>query len=55
MMTRLSGRDAWDFEFLGMSRQPFIKTNYPHHEGIWGELICRSFFVNNLYLIDPYQ
>ena len=37
LMTMLSGRDAWDFEFLGMTRQPFIKTNYPHHEGIWGE------------------
>jgi len=36
-VTTLSGRDAWDFEFLGMTRQPFIKTNYPHHEGIWGE------------------
>ena len=35
-MTTLSGRDAWDFQFLGMTRQPFIKTNYPHHEGIWG-------------------
>ena len=38
VMTTLSGRDAWDFEFLGMTRQPFIKTNYPHHEGIWGKL-----------------
>jgi len=37
LMTTLSGRDAWDFQFLGMTRQPFIKTNYPHHEGIWGE------------------
>ena len=35
-MTGLSGRDAWDFQFLGMTTQPFIKTNYPHHEGIWG-------------------
>ena len=35
-MTGLSGRDAWDFKFLGMTTQPFIKTNYPHHEGIWG-------------------
>eukprot|EP00584_Thalassiosira_punctigera_P004155 CAMPEP_0172527824 /NCGR_PEP_ID=MMETSP1067-20121228/2394_1 /TAXON_ID=265564 ORGANISM="Thalassiosira punctigera, Strain Tpunct2005C2" /NCGR_SAMPLE_ID=MMETSP1067 /ASSEMBLY_ACC=CAM_ASM_000444 /LENGTH=217 /DNA_ID=CAMNT_0013311633 /DNA_START=59 /DNA_END=709 /DNA_ORIENTATION=+ len=35
-MTQLSGRDAWDFLMLGMTRQPFIKTNYPHHEGIWG-------------------
>jgi len=35
-MTGLSGRDAWDFQFLGMTKQPYIKTNYPHHEGIWG-------------------
>ena len=35
-MTGLSGRDAWDFQYLGMTSQPFIKTNYPHHEGIWG-------------------
>ena len=35
-MTGLSGRDAWDFQFLGMTAQPYIKTNYPHHEGIWG-------------------
>jgi hypothetical protein len=35
-MTQLSGRDSWDFKFLGMTKQPFIKTNYPHHEGIWG-------------------
>ena len=35
-LTELSGRDAWDYEFLGMTLQPYIKTNYPHHEGIWG-------------------
>ena len=35
-LTELSGRDAWDYEFLGMTSQPYIKTNYPHHEGIWG-------------------
>ncbi|KAL7529428.1 hypothetical protein ACHAWF_002973 [Thalassiosira exigua] len=34
-LTGLSGRDAWDFKFLGMTKQPYIKTNYPHHEGIW--------------------
>jgi hypothetical protein len=21
---------------MGMSNHPFIKANYPHHEGIWG-------------------
>ena len=31
-----AARDEWDFEFLGMTNHPFIKTNYPHHEGIWG-------------------
>lgn len=36
MMTTMSGRDAWDFQYLGITKQPFIKTNYPHHEGIWG-------------------
>ncbi len=34
--TGLSARDEWDFKFLGMTNQPFIKANYPHHEGIWG-------------------
>mmetsp|Transcript_2173 Transcript_2173/g.4737 ORF Transcript_2173/g.4737 Transcript_2173/m.4737 type:complete len:535 (+) Transcript_2173:251-1855(+) len=36
MMTTMSGRDAWDFKYLGMTNQPYIKTNYPHHEGVWG-------------------
>ena len=31
-----AAKDEWDFEFLGMSNHPFIKANYPHHEGIWG-------------------
>jgi hypothetical protein len=31
-----AARDEWDFEFLGMTNHPFIKANYPHHEGIWG-------------------
>ena len=35
-LTGLSARDEWDFKFLGMTNQPFIKANYPHHEGIWG-------------------
>merc|ERR1712085_172231 len=29
-------KDEGDFAFLGMSNHPFIKANYPHHEGIWG-------------------
>jgi len=35
-LTGLSARDEWDFAFLGPTNQPFIKANYPHHEGIWG-------------------
>eukprot|EP00565_Helicotheca_tamesis_P008478 CAMPEP_0185725286 /NCGR_PEP_ID=MMETSP1171-20130828/1580_1 /TAXON_ID=374046 /ORGANISM="Helicotheca tamensis, Strain CCMP826" /LENGTH=402 /DNA_ID=CAMNT_0028393371 /DNA_START=84 /DNA_END=1292 /DNA_ORIENTATION=+ len=35
-LTGLPAKDEWDFEFLGMSNHPFIKANYPHHEGIWG-------------------
>ena len=35
-LTGLSARDEWDFKYLGMTNQPFIKANYPHHEGIWG-------------------
>jgi hypothetical protein len=35
-LTGLSARDEWDFKYLGMTNQPFIKCNYPHHEGIWG-------------------
>mmetsp|Transcript_17720 Transcript_17720/g.38284 ORF Transcript_17720/g.38284 Transcript_17720/m.38284 type:complete len:549 (+) Transcript_17720:92-1738(+) len=29
-------KDEWDFAYMGMSNHPFIKGNYPHHEGIWG-------------------
>lgn len=35
-LTALPAKDEWDFEFLGDSNHPFIKANYPHHEGIWG-------------------
>lgn len=35
-LTGLSARDEWDFMFLGSTNQPFVKANYPHHEGIWG-------------------
>lgn len=35
-LTGWSAKDEWDFEFLGMSNHPFIKANFPHHEGIWG-------------------
>ena len=35
-LTGWPARDEWDFEYLGDSNHPFIKANYPHHEGIWG-------------------
>ncbi len=35
-LTGLSARDEWEFAFLAHTNQPFIKANYPHHEGIWG-------------------
>jgi len=35
-LTGWPAKDEWDFEFLGTSNHPFIKANYPHHEGIWG-------------------
>ena len=36
ILVNKAARDEWDFEFLGMTNHPFIKANYPHHEGIWG-------------------
>jgi len=35
-LTGLPTKDEWDFENLGITNEPFIKANYPHHEGIWG-------------------
>ena len=35
-LTGLTAKDEWDYKYLGMTNQPFIKSNYPHHEGIWG-------------------
>lgn len=32
----LPAKDEWDFAYQGQSNHPFIKANYPHHEGIWG-------------------
>ncbi|KAL7539020.1 hypothetical protein ACHAXR_008974 [Thalassiosira sp. AJA248-18] len=29
-------KDEWSFAYGGMSNHPFIKANYPHHEGFWG-------------------
>lgn len=35
-LTGLPAKDEWDFEYLGITNHPFIKANYPHHEGVWG-------------------
>ena len=34
-LTGLATKDEWDVEYLGLTNDPFIKTNYPHHEGLW--------------------
>jgi len=34
-LTGWPAKDEWDFVFNGLSNHPFIKANYPHHEGIW--------------------
>ena len=31
----IAAKSEWDFKYVGMSNHPFIKVNYPHHEGIW--------------------
>ncbi len=35
-LTGMATRDSWAYETFGMSNHPFIKTNYPHHDGTWG-------------------
>ena len=35
-LTGLPAKDEWDFKHLGITNEPFIKANYPHHEGTWG-------------------
>ena len=30
-LTGWAAKDEWDFKFLGMTNNPFIKANYPHH------------------------
>jgi len=29
-LTGWAANDEWDFEYLGMTTNPFIKANYPH-------------------------
>ncbi len=33
-LTGWPAKDEWDFKYLGYSNHPFIKANYPHHEGM---------------------
>ncbi len=30
-LTGWAAKDEWDFEHLGISNEPFVKANYPHH------------------------
>ena len=39
-LTGLPARDEWDYVFQGPGNHPFIKANYPHHEGIWVSGYC---------------
>ena len=39
-LTGWAAKDEWDFKFLGMTNNPFIKANYPHHGAYWQ----KSFF-----------
>ena len=34
-LTGWPARDEWDFFYEGPTNHPFIKSNYPHHEGYW--------------------
>ena len=35
-LTGITAKDEWEFDYSGITNHPFIKSNYPHHEGIWG-------------------
>ena len=35
-LTGWPARDEWAYETFGMSNHPFIKSNYPHYDGVWG-------------------
>lgn len=35
-LTGWSAKDEWDLFQKGLTNEPFIKSNYPHHEGVWG-------------------
>ena len=34
-LTGWAAKDEWAYTYLGMSNHPFIKSNFPHHDGIW--------------------
>ncbi len=50
-VAKIAAKDEWDFEYLGDSNHPFIKANYPHHEGIWYVL---AFFLHSIDLLSFY-
>ena len=35
-LTGWAARDEWAYKYVGNSNHPFIKSNYPHYDGIWG-------------------
>lgn len=35
-LTGWATKDEWAFKYVSMTNHPFIKANYPHHDGIWG-------------------
>ena len=49
-LTGWPAKDEWDFEFLGMSNHPFIKANYPHHEGTFSRYYCSILYFGQKYL-----
>ena len=34
-LTGWAAKDEWAYTYCGMSNHPFIKSNFPHHDGIW--------------------
>lgn len=35
-LTGWSSRDEWAYEVGEMTNHPFLKSNYPHYDGMWG-------------------
>ena len=34
-LTGWAAKDEWAFTYDGITNHPFIKSNFPHHDGIW--------------------